>query len=138
MTDYSFALQTALYQALTSPVISGVQSVRDTPNTTPSPEDFPFIHIGETQAVPDDADKSGSGGDEGSSEFVELHVWSRYRGQREAKLIVAEIHTRLHQAALTVPGRVSALCWVRNKQVFTDTDGMTQHGIASLEIIHRS
>jgi len=138
MTDSSLAVQGAIRTALISPAITGIQSVRDTPDTTPTDSDFPFIHIGESQIIPDDTTNTASGGDGGVSEFVDLHVWSRYRGQKEVKELAAVIYDRLHGASLTVTGRASALSWVRNRQVLTDTDGLTRHGVISLEIIHRS
>lgn len=138
MTDYSWALQVAIRSALITPAMTGVQSVRDTPDTTPSDSDFPFIVIGESQEVPDDTVKTSGAGDGGVSEFIDLHVWSRYRGQKEAKEIAAAIYDRLHGSSLSVTGRVSALCWVRSRRIFTDTDGLTRHGVISIEVIHRS
>lgn len=136
MSDYSFALQTAIYTALTSPAISGVSFVRDHPVTEPASSDFPFIHIGESQVVPDDTD-DGSG-DGGVTETVDIHVWSRYRGQSEVKSISSTVYDRLHGASLTVTGRASALAWVRNRVVLNDPDGLTRHGIVTVEISHRS
>lgn len=138
MTDYSWAVQQALYGKLTSPAITGVQSVRDTPNTKPSASDFPFVQIGESQSVPDDVVKASDTGDGGVSEFFDIHIWSRARGQKQTKELAAIVYDRLHGVSLTVSGRVSTLSWVRNRRVFDDPDGLTRHGVISLEVIHRS
>ena len=136
MSDYSLAVQGAIYTALTSPAISGVSFVVDNPVTEPAASDFPFIQIGNSDFTPDDTDDGG--GDGGLREFFDLHVWSRYRGQKEVKEIASTIYDRFHGATLTVTGRPSALSWVRNRLILDDPDGLTRHGIVTLEIDHRS
>lgn len=136
MSDYSDALQEAIYDTLTDAPISGVQFVRDHPVTEPAGSDFPFIHIGESDYQPDDTDDGG--GDGGLREFITLHVWSRYRGQEEVKTISSTIYDRFHGVTLTVTGRASVISWVRSRIIQDDPDGLTRHGIITLEIDHRS
>lgn len=138
MSDYSWPLRQALYTALTTPGISGVTTVSNIPLTEPDASDFPFVIIGEGQLVPDDAVKGDGVTDGGVSEFVDLHVWSRARSQKETLEIASTIYDRLHGQSLTVTGRTSALCWVRDRRFFTDPDGLTRHGVLSIEVIHRS
>ena len=136
MTDSSFALQTAVYAALTTPALAEVSKVVDHPITDPQASDFPFVQIGDEDYQPDDTDDGG--GDGGVGEFITVHVWSRYRGKKQAKAICSEIYDRLHGASLTVTGRASALCWVRSRLILNDPDGLTRHGVVNIEIIHRS
>lgn len=129
MTDYHWAVQTALYSA-----ISGLAGGRvyDAP---PQNVAFPYVTIDGGQVVPDDT----SGDDDGMSEFIDLHIWSRYRGWKEVKQITSAIYDALHGVPLAVSGRTSALTWVRNvRPPLRDPDGITRHGIVSIEIIHRT
>lgn len=137
MSDFGFPLQTAIYAALTgaSPVIAGGRIYDDPPQAVPPRTvEYPYVEIGETQVIPDDT----SGNDAGISEFVDLHIWSTYRGMKEVKEIAARIHDVLHEASLTVVGRTSAFAFIRNKRTLRDPDGVTRHGIVTVEIIHRS
>lgn len=128
MTDYHWALQTALFSA-----ISGVAGGRvyDAP---PQEVSFPHVVIDGGQSIPDDT----SGGDDGMSEFFDLHVWSRYRGWKEAKQIVSAIYDALHGTSLTVTGRTSALAWVRTTRPLRDPDGISRQIVVTIEIIHRT
>lgn len=131
MSDFSFAVQAAVFAALTaaSPAIASGRIYDDPPPDAA----FPYVEIGEGQTIPDDAS-----GDGGVAETIDLHVWSTYRGQKEAKEIAARIYDTLHGVALTVPGRASALAWVRTRRIFRDPDGVTRHAVVSVEVIHRS
>lgn len=144
MTDSSWELQKALLSALTenSPetIASGrvYDRVPDAASGATAPDSaFPFVQIGEMDALPDDVD-GASGRDDGEMESITLHIWSRYQGQKEVKQIMQQIKNRLHDQALTVTGRSSALCFVRSRRSFLDPDGKTRHGVMSIEVIHRS
>lgn len=137
MSGYGVALMTALYTALTTPALSGVTQVVSVPIADPAEGDYPFVHIGEAQTVPDDAVASG-GLDDGVTNSVDVHVWTRGESRAPATAILDAIYGRLHQSPLTVSGRASALCWVRSSRLFTDADGLSQHGIITLDITHRS
>jgi hypothetical protein len=130
MTSHHWNLQAAIYAALTGANVSGGRVYDDVPE---SPT-FPYVQIGEDQAIPDDV----SPGDLGVVETISLHTWSRHRGQKEIKDIVSEITDTLHGVSLNVTGRASALVWVRITRIILDPDGLTRHGITDIEIIHRS
>jgi len=132
MSDHSWNLQQTIYTLLTgeSPSIAGDRIYDDVPQNVT----FPYVEIGDGQVIPDDT----SSADEGFSEFIDLHVWSRYRGKKEIKQIFGQIHAALHGVALSVTGRASALSWVRNVRQFLDPDGVTRHGVVTVEVIHRS
>ena len=132
MTDHSWNLQQAIYALLTanSPTIAGGRVYDDVPQNAT----FPFVEIGDVLAVPEDATTD----DAGLSEFLDLHIWSRYRGKREAQQIWALVRDVLHGASLSVTGRASSLAWVRNWRLILDPDGVTRHGIVTVEIIGRS
>src|SRR5690606_7523579 len=95
---------------------------------------FPYVLLGEMDATPDDV----STGDDGEVETVTLHVMSRYRGKKEAEQIMQRIKARLHGVELEVPGRASAISFVRSRRIFLEPDGRTQHGVVSVEVTHRN
>lgn len=66
----------------------------------------------------------------GEETTVEIHVWSRYRGRKEARELLGKIKDRLHEVALPLTG--ATLIDIRFRDLegpFTDADGVTQHGI---------
>ena len=130
MTDHHWNLQQAVYAVLTEAGVADGRVYDD----VPAKPAFPYVQIGETQPIPDDV----SPDDEGFVETITLHVWSRKRGQKEIKQILSAIYDALHQVALTVTGRASALAWVRHMRIIRDPDGITRHGILDVEIIHRN
>lgn len=104
----------------------------------PSDVTYPWVEIGDRQIIPDDTSGPGSSSDDGVSDFTDIHIWSRLRGKKETLGIIDQIHAALHGRALTISGRASALAWVRSVRVLNDPDGITRHGIVSVEVIHRS
>lgn len=140
MSDDAWDLQQALFATLSAalsllPQDRIYDNVPDSVSSASAPDSaFPYVQIGEGQALPDDS----SGDDRGMAETIDLHVWSRYAGQKQAKQIMAQIKDALHGVSLSVPGRASALSWVRGMRVFLDPDGRTRHGVVSVEIIYRS
>ncbi len=122
--DSSWELQQAIYTALTgdAPLMGMVQGVYD---HVPQGAAFPYVTVGESsvrawRAV----------GLDGVETTLILHVWSRERGRKQAKQIMAEIPRILDDADLTVPGH--ALIWLRFEfsQTILDADGVIYHGIA--------
>ncbi len=136
MTDFAGEVQTAVYDALTaaSPTIAGGRVYDDVPDKP----DYPFIEISDGQLLTDDTTGAAEDGDRGIQEFIDIHVWSRYRGKKEIYDLNAEIYDALHLKSLTVTGRASALSWVRTTRNLRDNDGITRHSVITVEIIHRS
>lgn len=126
-------VQKAVYDALVAAGLTGVVSIRDRPNMAPGASDFPFVEIGNSQAIAADA-----GGDGGLDETVDLHVWSRSRGQKQVKDIMGEIRAALHLVDLTVTGRAIAHSIMETARVVDDDDGETVHGVITIRIYHRS
>jgi hypothetical protein len=134
--DASWNVEDRIYDVLTgAPALAGGRVFGNVPPSTSSTvQTFPYIHIGETDAIPDDV----SPGDDGQAENITLHVWSRYAGQKEVKQLMDSIKTRLHGVELAVSGRASAISWVRSMRNFNDPDGKTRHGVVGIEVIHRN
>lgn len=133
MSIFAFDCRKAVYTALLGLV--GGRIYADPPQSVV----FPWIEIGDRQIIPDDTSSWSvlGGSDAGVSDFFDLHVWGR-NGRKEVEDLFGEMHSRLHGVALAVTGRVSALSWVRNIRDLRDPDGITIHGVVTVEIIHRS
>lgn len=130
----SWHLQQAVHAALTAANVAGGRIY----DHAPAGVTFPFVQIGESQALPDDTSDAEGGSDEGLAETFTLHVWSRLPGLKESKEIIGAIRAVLHGKALAVLGRASALSWVRSERAFLDPDGKTRHGVVTVEVIHRN
>lgn len=87
---------------------------------------FPYVSVGEfTSAQIDD---SCTYRDQVS---IELHVWSRYEGWKEAKNIQADIDRLLRDQSGEVDGyRITSI--IRDTEnMFRDPDGVTRHGVSN-------
>lgn len=143
--DASWNVQQRIYAVLTAaPALAGGKVYDAVPAATSAataPDTaFPYIQIGEMDAIPDDVltDDESPRSDDGQSETLTLHFWSRYAGQKEVKQLMDGAKTRLHSLNLNVSGRSSAIAWVRSMRNFLDPDGKTRHGVMSVEVVHRS
>jgi hypothetical protein len=65
----------------------------------------------------------------GEETIIEVHVWSRYRGRKEARELMGKIKDRLHEQTLSLTGATFIDCRFSDLDLFTDADGVTQHGI---------
>lgn len=62
---------------------------------------------------------------------IQIHIWSRYRGRKEAAIIAARVRT-IFDKIPTAISSVSAKCIVLSfvsQNIFTDADGITRHGV---------
>lgn len=126
MTDAIWNAQTAVYAALTGASVASGRVYDHVPQDVT----FPYVEIGESSAQPDDAVLV-----EGTDELLMIHVWSRYRGQKECKEIMDAIHTVLHHQDLTVIGRTHAHTSIAGTRSFLDPDGLTRHGVIQVRIL---
>lgn len=127
MAEASWALQQAVFSALSGD--AGVQALVGNParvfDHVPENTEFPYVTVGEATAV----DGSTMAKD-GQRHTITLHVWSRARGRKETKQVLAAIHDVLHKGALTIAGHVHAGTVFEFTDTFLDPDGLTYHGVA--------
>lgn len=123
----SAAVQDAIFDALVAAGVSGGRVYDDIPKKPA----FPYVQIGVSQAVQNDVQCR-----EGGDEFIDLHVWSRQRGQMEAKQVMDAVHTALHDQPLTVTGRDVTLVRIDRTRMLMDPDGITRHGVVTVRIHH--
>ena len=124
-TDSQWAVQQAVYAALAGDgaLMALVAGVHDHPPEGAAP--FPYVLIGESTA----RDWSGAAA-EGMELTLTLHAWSRYRGFREVKAILAAIHSALHDATLALAGQTLVNLRFDFAATMRDPDGLTTHGVA--------
>ena len=133
MSVYLTPLQTAVFNRLTSVSLSATvfDDVPGLPEGKPD-EDFPYVVIGEDTSGAWDTDDQ-----EGGRCTIQLHVWSRYEGKKEAKAILGEIDDALHRQAenLTSTGFRYVDCLFEFSQVFDQPDGKTRHGVCRYRVL---
>ena len=120
-------LQKALFQALDGDAtLSGlVTGVYDNP---PEGTVFPYIVLGNQRLQ----DWSGVEAP-GMQVRVDVHAFVRAQGHKLLAEILAQVQAVLHEAALSVDGQVLVLLRVLGSNLFTEADGITQHGVMQLE-----
>ena len=65
----------------------------------------------------------------GSQITVNLHIWSQYKGSKEAKNIMDRVHTLLHDTSLSVTGFNLINLRFEFADILRDPDGITRHGV---------
>ena len=111
--------------------IAGVDIYDDVPYTPDGKPNvqFPYVTIGEG-----DAEQWDNDSDIGMQVFVDLHIWSRKAGMREAKQIIGNIRALLHrQTELTADYKIVD-CLCLSSSTTLDPDGETRHGISSYRL----
>ena len=133
MSSSSWALQQALYSAITSnaqllALLGGARIYDDVPQTAA----FPYLALGQSTL----RDWSSGGGDgDGDEHALTFHVWSRAAGRRETHEIMSALKSALHDAALTLSGhRLVNLRHVLS-EARREPDGDTYHGIVRFRAV---
>lgn len=125
----SWALQKAIHARLTgdATLMALVTGVHD---HVPQDAAYPYVTIG-ADAVGAFTGKTF----DGATHALELHVWSRARGRREAKEIVERLRVLLDGAALTLDGHVLVDLRLVAGDVDLERDGLTYQGIARFRAV---
>lgn len=113
--------------AVTSLLANGAASVLDdvAPDTP-----YPYLAVGETTGRRWDTKTEG-----GMDQQVTLHTWSRYRGLKEAKEIMAAVVAALDGQALAVTGHDLVDLRLEFSEVLLDPDGLTRHGVQRFRVL---
>ena len=124
----SIELQKLLYDTLRlAPAIAAlVGGVYDRVPADPYKNKSSYISFGPSDVVDESADCITSG-----RHTFQIDVWSKAVGQVEAKTIVDLIYRTLHEKDLMMTDNALAEIRVDFRRVFTDSDGLTTHGVVS-------
>lgn len=131
MTAVAWPLQQAVYTRLSSDAdLAALAGVYDEP-----PEDVPhpYVTVGESTETPMDAHDR-----RGVDITITLHIWSRYRGFRQALDILAALDRLMDQrggaAALPVTGFTRVFCSRESYQTVRDPEPDVRHVTAIYRI----
>ncbi len=118
----AWSLQQAIFAALTKDdavaVLVGERVFDHVPRRTA----FPYVVVGEGRES-DWSTKTEAG----SEHALAIHVWSRAKGTREARLVTQAVIDALDNAALKIAGfALIDLCW-RDTTTTREPDGETLH-----------
>ena len=124
------ALSTALFARLDDQLSVDVYDYVPQVDDAGAAADFPYVVIDGFRSQ--ERDTNDAVGFTGS---VRVHVWSRYRGRKEAEELQAEIFTALHQYNLTVTGYGVSSIYQELSEVLRENDTITHHGIQQFRVI---
>lgn len=125
----SNALQTAIFQRLTT--TAAVTAIVGTRVYDLAPQDaaFPHVSFGPSDTVEDDDECIT-----GRIETIQLDCWSRAPdGFRECKSLVDAVKAALHYHSANLTAGALVDMRVTLTRVFRDPDGLTSHGVVQVE-----
>ena len=113
---------------LTALLASGQSSILDHAEAS---TDYPYVAIGEATARVGEADSKDS---DVMEQTLTIHTWSRYRGLKEVKQIMAQIVGALDNASLSITGHNLLRSRFEFSATFLDPDGLTRHGVQRFRV----
>jgi hypothetical protein len=131
MSDHSFELQKTIFTTL-----NGDNTITSTFSATvhdhvPQGTSFPYIVIGEETMT----DESSAKTLDFNNFTLTIHIFSRNRGRKEAKQIMARIYELLHNQNLSVTGANHINTRFEFSDVIKENDGLTYHGVQRFRTI---
>ena len=129
MSDHSLQLQKTVFDTLDGD--SNLQSkVSDVYNFVPQNTAYPYVQVGD-DSLSDNSTKDL----DGNIHSIVIHTWSRYRGDKEAKEIMARIYELLHNSSLSVSGASLVNARFETSDILNDPDGITKHGVQRFRFV---
>ena len=101
MSIHSFELQKAVFSALNTGSITDASGAAITGvfDDVPTDTAYPYIRIGE-ETISENSSKDN----DIFEHTLTIHIWSQYRGRRDIKDIMKQVHDTLHDSSLSVTG----------------------------------
>jgi|TARA_Y100000015_G_scaffold11391_1_gene10884 hypothetical protein len=131
MSDHSFELQKTIFTTLNSDnTITSTYSAT-VHDHVPQGTSFPYIVIGEETMT----DESSTKTLDFNNFTLTIHIFSRNRGRKEAKQIMARIYELLHNQNLSVTGADHINTRFEFSDVIKENDGLTYHGVQRFRTI---
>jgi|TARA_R100000152_G_C6775261_1_gene203561 hypothetical protein len=125
-----FALQEALYARLNNDSTLTNTYGASVYDEVPEGSSYPYVVLGEVTAI-----DYGTKDTDGSENTLTFHVWSQYRGAKEAKNIMDRMHDLLHDYSLSVTGANLINLRFEFGDLLRDPDGITRHGVMRFRAI---
>lgn len=128
MASPSAELQTAIYNALVADAGVGALAGDRIHDGRPADGPFPCITFGPSDYTPEDAECIT-----GRVESLQIDCWVRDARVRPARELADAVKAALHLANLSLDVHALALLRVTAVRAFMDPDGITGHGIVTVE-----
>ena len=125
MSDHSFELQKTIFTTLNSDNAITSTFSATVHDHVPQGTSFPYIVIGEETMT----DESSAKTLDFNNFTLTIHIFSRNRGRKEAKQIMARIYELLHNQNLSVTGANHINTRFEFSDVIKENDGLTYHGV---------
>ena len=130
--DSQWALQQAVFAALSAD--AGIKALLGDPariyDHVPAASPFPYLVLGEATSGDFDAKT-----EDGMEQTLTLHTWSRNRGLKETKEIMAAVVQALDDQTLGLTGHTLVLLRFEFGTTSLETDGLTRHGVQRFRAI---
>ncbi|MER7077912.1 Protein of unknown function [Saccharopolyspora kobensis] len=128
MSTAAVPLLTAIFARLSGSAALQARGVRvydEVPETAVTP----YVTLGDPSELPSDQHDA-----QGLDVDLDLHVWSRYRGYKEAAEIVALLHAELDRKPLPVDGFTNVSIAAGGARYMRDPDPELRHGVAPFRV----
>lgn len=133
--DSQWAVQQAVHAKLVGD--AALQALLGNPprvfDHVPAATLFPYVVIGEAHGTPFDSKT-----EDGFDQTLTLHTWSRYRGLKETKEVMAGLVAALDGGDLPVAGHRFVLLRFVFATTMLDSDGLTRHGVQRFRVISQA
>jgi len=124
------AIQKALkarLEVITLAAVGGSLPVLDGPGPG---DELPYIELGSSQMIPDDAECVA-----GETHIQTIHVWiNSDRSLGTCRAVVGQLYRNLHNGDMALEAGDLVMMRVETTRVMRDRDGITAHGVISLEV----
>lgn len=130
MTNASWALQSAVFAALTADAT--LQSLIDTRlyDAVPLNPTFPYVVLGDGKET-----NADTATEEGSEHQFNVTVWSQGGGHQESKSIVNAVRFRLNNATLSLDGHALVDLRFQDCEYARESDGQTYSATLSFRAV---
>lgn len=131
MSFHSFDVQSALYSRLNGDsTLDGIIGDNKIFDNVPQDTSYPYVVLGNFNIA-----NRGTKTLDGNEYFLDIDVWSTYRGKKEISEAMERIYELLHDATYSVSGADMVISQVRNVITLVENDGITRHGVLTLSVI---
>lgn len=124
INSYQAAIFKALKDGNTAPAVGGRIAEKATGGQT-----YPYIWL--TSIENDWSSKT----DDGLEVEVDVHIGSRYDGNKEADIIADAVYGDLHNKTLTSNTAQILLCQFSGSTMLYDLDGVTRHKVVKFKLL---